>query len=54
LHGLKPEKSYTVTLVDDQRRSTVKTMSGRELASLALSLPMPRSSLVVRYALQGR
>jgi alpha-galactosidase len=54
LRRLKPEKSYTVTFIDDQRHSTVKTMSGRELASLALSLPAPRSSLVVRYALQGR
>ena len=54
LRGLKPEKSYTVTFIDDQRHAALKTMSGRELASRALSLPTPRSSLVVRYALEGR
>ncbi|MGA2035549.1 MAG: alpha-galactosidase [Thermoguttaceae bacterium] len=54
LRSLKPGKSYTVTFIDDQRQRTIKTMSGRELASLALSLPTPRSSLLVRYALQGR
>ncbi len=54
LRGLKPGKSYTVTFIDDQRHSTVKTMSSRELAPLTLRLPAPRSSLVIRYALQGR
>ena len=50
LRGLKAEKAYRVTFIDDQRRRIVQTMSGRELASLDLSLPAPRSSLVVRYA----
>ncbi len=54
LRGLKPERSYTVTFIDDERHGTVKTMNSRELASVALGLPAPRSSLVVRYALQGR
>jgi alpha-galactosidase len=54
LRGIKPGKSYAVTFIDNQRHSTVKTMSSRELASLALRLPSPRSSLVIRFALQGR
>jgi alpha-galactosidase len=54
LRGLKPGHSYTVTFIDDRRQSIVKTMSGRELSSLVLSLPVRHRSLVVRYAMQGR
>jgi alpha-galactosidase len=50
LRGIKPEKFYSVKFIDEQRQTIVKTMSGRELASLALSIPTLHSSLVVRYA----
>ena len=52
LRGLTAEKLYTVTFIDDQRRDSLKTMTGRELAATTLSLAAPRSSLLVRYAPQ--
>ena len=50
LRGLTAEKLYTVTWIDDQRRETTQSMPGRELAETPLSLPQPRSSMLLRYA----
>jgi alpha-galactosidase len=52
LRGLKAEGQYAVTFIDERRRPTVRTMTGRELAALTLALSTPRSSLLVRYAPQ--
>ncbi len=48
LRGLTAEKLYTVTWIDDQRRETTQSMPGRELAETPLSLPQPRSSMLLR------
>ena len=50
LRGPVPDRPYTVSFVDDARRVTTMTKTGRELASLTLVLPSPRSSVIVRYA----
>ena len=50
LHGLEAETPYMVTFLNDQRQASVRTMTGRDLASLTLDLPAPHSSLLVRYA----
>ena len=50
LRGLKPEKTYAVTFLDQQRRTTVVAKTGRELSSLVIELPVPRSSVAIRYA----
>ncbi len=50
LRGLKPEKTYAVTFLDEQRRTTVVAKTGRELSSLVIELPVPRSSVAIRYA----
>ena len=50
LRGLTAEKLYTVTWIDDQRRETTQSLPGRELAETPLSLPQPRSSMLLRYA----
>jgi alpha-galactosidase len=52
LRGLKPEETYAVTYLDDRRRATVVTKTGRELGSLLISLSQPRSSVAIRYAPQ--
>ncbi len=52
LRGLKPEKTYTVTFLDDRRRATVVAKTGRELSTLSIALPQPRSSVAIRYAPQ--
>ncbi len=54
LRGLKPEKTYAVTYLDDRRHATVVAKTGRELSSLLISLPQPRSSVAIRYALQTK
>ncbi|MGO8690291.1 MAG: alpha-galactosidase [Thermoguttaceae bacterium] len=54
LRGLKPEKLYTVTFLDDHRRATVVAKTGRELSSLLIALPQPRSSVAIRYAPQTK
>jgi hypothetical protein len=50
LRGLKSDRTYHVQLIDDRHQSILKTMTGRELASLELRLPVRRSSVLVRYA----
>ena len=50
LRGLTAETLYTVTWIDDQRRETTQSLPGRELAETPLSLPQPRSSMLLRYA----
>ena len=50
LRGLSPDKTYTVSFLDEQRHATVVTKTGRELASLVIELPKPRSSVAIRYA----
>ena len=50
LGGIKPEAMYQVDFIDEARRKTTKTLSGRLLAKgLALSIPHPQASLLVRY-----
>lgn len=50
LKGLDPKKSYEVRFIDDARKTTVRTISGKELgAGLELKLPKKGSSLLVIY-----
>lgn len=49
LRGINPKQVYQVVFSDDERRKTMKRMSGDELATMELSLAKPRSSLLVRY-----
>ena len=52
LRGLSPDKVYTVSFIDEQRGTTVVSKTGRDLASLVIELPVPRSSVAIRYALK--
>jgi alpha-galactosidase len=52
LRGLEPQTLYTVTFIDDERRTTTLTRNGGEMASMTLKLPSPRSSWLIRYAPQ--
>ncbi len=50
LRGLDADRNYEVEIVDEDRRSSTGTMTGREMAqALKLSLEKPKSSLLVRY-----
>jgi alpha-galactosidase len=50
LRSIDPARNYVVELIDDARKKTERTISGRELAAgLEVRLPKKRSSLVVRY-----
>ena len=49
LHGLDPRIEYSVELIDEDRRSVMRSMGGAELAALQLEIPRPRASLLVRY-----
>ena len=54
LGGLDPEVSYTVDLIDEARRQTVRKMTGREMAAdFPLLIPKRRASLLVRYRPAG-
>jgi alpha-galactosidase len=50
LRGLDPEKTYTVTFTDDQRKTTTQSKTGRDLASFVVEVPAPHSSMMIRYA----
>jgi len=55
LKGLDPATTYTVEFIDDARAKSSKTMTGQALmSSTELRLPDKGSSLLVRYAPQGR
>ncbi|NQT88643.1 NPCBM/NEW2 domain-containing protein [bacterium] len=50
LGGIDPEGAYIVEAIDEARKSTVRTLSGREMATdFQLVIPTRRSSVVVRY-----
>lgn len=50
LRGMRIERSYRVTFIDDDRRQQTVQMTGHELAEgLALRLPRAHESLLVRY-----
>ena len=49
LRGLNPERTYMVRFSDEQRKETRKTMLGKELAGMILTIDKPGSSLLVRY-----
>jgi alpha-galactosidase len=49
LRGIKPEQTYVVNFIDEQRQSLTRTMSGKELSALELRIPGPCQSLLVRY-----
>lgn len=51
LTGLKPDTRYTVDFSDDARKSTQRTMTGRELAGeFELRIPKQPGTLLIRYA----
>jgi alpha-galactosidase len=49
LRGLNPQRMYIVKFSDEQRKETMKTMLGSELAATVLRIEKPRSSLLLRY-----
>ena len=51
LRGLDPKKTYRLEFVDDARKRTARTISGKELltSGLELRLPKAQSSLLVIY-----
>lgn len=50
LHAVKPDAAYSVEFVDESRKSTTRTISGRELADgLPLKVTGRPASLLVRY-----
>jgi alpha-galactosidase len=50
LHSLNPEKRYTVEFSDENRKTSRRTMTGRELMSdFELRIPKPGTSLLIRY-----
>jgi len=51
LRGLKPEATYDVEFIDEDRKRTTRTLSGHDLSSLELSIDRQRASLLVRYRL---
>jgi alpha-galactosidase len=52
LRGIVPEANYHVDFIDEDRKSTLKRMAGKELAKLQLQIPRQRASLLVRYAVE--
>jgi len=55
LGGIEPQSDYKVEFIDEQRKKTAKTMSGRMLATdLSLVIPQRGASLLVRYQKTGR
>ncbi len=51
LRGLDPNKTYELTFIDDARKKTMRTISGKELVDTGLELRLPEqeSSLLVIY-----
>jgi alpha-galactosidase len=50
LHGLQPDRQYSVEFSDEKRQVSARTMTGRELMSdFELRLPQRDTSLRVRY-----
>ncbi len=52
LQGIRPDRRYEVTWLDDERRERRETLAGHDLGEgLTLKLPRPDTSLLVRYQL---
>ena len=49
LRGIDPDRTYSVTFIDEQHQSVTRAMTGKELAALELQIPIRRNSLLVRY-----
>jgi hypothetical protein len=50
LHGLKPQSSYRLDLLEEGRTNQVRTLTGRQLmSSVELRMGKRGTSLLVRY-----
>ncbi len=52
LHGIDPAANYTVTFSEGYDVNETRTMTGKELAELHVTLQRPRSCVRIRYAKQ--
>jgi alpha-galactosidase len=52
LHGIDPAAQYTVTLAESYDANDSRTITGKDLADLHVTLQKPRSCVRIRYAKQ--